>query len=628
MRSYSTLLLMTMSLLLGCSSQDSDSLSGGDPISYPDPTLSAWGNKWWLEKTSRTLRGGIPLSDEESARYSTLNHAQVVDQLLADPHFSDTILDFSLNYIGFKQDLIKTEDQSYQEAIYQHPQAVLAAKEAAATGDFFKIFNIPQKIYMPPLKRPVSTNSADDQLSDADLREKIFSSDQGSLDNLIQLASNNSSPTDICTALKNHLITYVDSDPLRITNEIPYELFYSPNYYSGPFSYCSTIIPGSNPPPYDFTLAFNTIKKKNEKLFALLRKFDQAVYHPTSVTQIAAFDFTQIEPSFSFTQFNPQVVARALQNSSTNYNRKRAAYVLKRYLCDDLTPIEVENPSAHAGDVHGTNPSCFACHYKLDPMAGFFRYYGGNFTKFSDDSMISFDDNFSMPIAKYLTSWQNGTDKNHPLNVGYIRSTESTASNFYGSSLDDLFNFLKVAPEARRCLVKRVYEYTVSPEQTLDGQELDYLTDIFNKVTATSGSIAGLKTIFKTVALGHAFSTQNADHDTCYDLRANATPSTNGVPCKVSSILAQNCVKCHSSVEGQSHLDLSRWQKFVNGSYGFPHTRAGADVLPSKTFLSIMDHLNTTDPDERMPYLSDMPSQDRQTLYTWVNGMLSSGGSK
>src|SRR5690606_12233422 len=33
-----------------------------------------------------------------------------------------------------------------------------------------------------------------------------------------------------------------------------------------------------------------------------------------------------------------------LPNSSTNYNRKRAAFILKRYFCDDLTPIDIVAP--------------------------------------------------------------------------------------------------------------------------------------------------------------------------------------------------------------------------------------------------------------------------------------------
>ncbi len=66
----------------------------------------------------------------------------------------------------------------------------------------------------------------------------------------------------------------------------------------------------------------------------------------------------------------------ALANSSTNYNRKRAAYVLKRFFCDDLNPVGFEDPAEHIGGAHGSQTSCYACHYKLDPMAGFFRNHG------------------------------------------------------------------------------------------------------------------------------------------------------------------------------------------------------------------------------------------------------------
>src|SRR5690606_6614086 len=103
-----------------------------------------------------------------------------------------------------------------------------------------------------------------------------------------------------------------------------------------------------------------------------------------------------------------------LPNSSTNFNRKRANYALKRFFCDDLTPVNVVLPDDHAGGRHGTDPGCQACHYKLDPMAGFFRYHNGFGTSSKDpDGIIFFSDGALKPLGEYLGEWRSD-DKRRP----------------------------------------------------------------------------------------------------------------------------------------------------------------------------------------------------------------------
>src|SRR5581483_2430968 len=122
--------------------------------------------------------------------------------------------------------------------------------------------------------------------------------------------------------------------------------------------------------------------------------------------------------------FTNTVFTRTLQttlpNSSTNYDRKRAAYILQRFFCDDLTPVNVEAPAQHGGSEHASNPSCFACHYKLDPMAGFFRTLGIDFKDYSQKTYIVFDDGAYTNSANYWKAWQPGPDATHPYNVGYV----------------------------------------------------------------------------------------------------------------------------------------------------------------------------------------------------------------
>jgi len=593
---------------------------------------TSWNDQWWLAKTSRALRGGNSLSKkEDAAALLAQGKEKVVDQFLKDPRFADTILDFSMMVLGYRQDLIKYGDGQYNYLAFQHPQAIRASKEVASDGDFFRLFDLNQNLYMPQLASPPRYLYPEDSaLSDSALRLKIFNKMQMGMDDLIALSTQLSAkqPTsnpEVCKKYKEYTDTYLNKDALGIALSVSFNQMYRAEYYGTVNSYCYSAMQK----PFDFVSEFTKIKTKNALLFSLLVPFEKENYKPTSVSAIQSLDLSGVLPTYRNTQFSPLLAANSLPNSSTNYDRKRGAYILKRFLCDDLTPINVENPSTHAGDAHGTNPSCFACHYKLDPIAGFFRNYGAGFMDFTGANNIRFDDNASMKLVDYVKAWAPGPNTDHPLNVGYIRSTQDLSKNFYGSSLDDLFTFLKTAPEARRCIVRRAYEYLVSPDQTIDGDYLNYLTDAFNEDTLTVGSSRGLKNVFKNIVLGKAFGTQNADHDTCYDRKPGYFSDGTEAPCKVSSILAQNCVKCHASTDDSGNLDLSHWQKLPDGSYGFPHLDGNGDLMPAaKTFQMMIDRISSTDSEARMPYRSDMPSQDRQQLFNWLNQAIGPGVAK
>ena len=109
----------------------------------------------------------------------------------------------------------------------------------------------------------------------------------------------------------------------------------------------------------------------------------------------------------------------ALGNSSTNFNRKRSAYVLKRFFCDDLIPVGFETPQEHVGGSHGSQTSCYACHHKLDPMAGFFRSYGAYFFDYSRSPDITFDDLASKDRAPYEGIWKGAGTGQPAWNIGY-----------------------------------------------------------------------------------------------------------------------------------------------------------------------------------------------------------------
>ena len=76
-------------------------------------------------------------------------------------------------------------------------------------------------------------------------------------------------------------------------------------------------------------------------------KFEPANYRPRSVLEFKPFDLSVFKMdkwlAFGFEQ------STALKNSSTNYNRRRGAYLLKHFFCDDLTPVGFDDPQQHVG---------------------------------------------------------------------------------------------------------------------------------------------------------------------------------------------------------------------------------------------------------------------------------------
>src|SRR5262249_21481589 len=174
-----------------------------------------------------------------------------------------------------------------------------------------------------------------------------------------------------------------------------------------------------------------------KRTFSALAEFEPDRYQPTSVLEfkrfaLSAFPTKQKWLSFGFEQ------GMALGNSSTNFNRKRAAYMLKCFFGDALGPTGAERRQEHDAGAHGSQPSCYACHHKLDPMAGFFRAHGAYFFDYSRSPDIIFDDLASKDRALYEAVWKRASKLPPAWNVGYIRSARYHSYNSYGTSMGDL----------------------------------------------------------------------------------------------------------------------------------------------------------------------------------------------
>jgi hypothetical protein len=310
----------------------------------------------------------------------------------------------------------------------------------------------------------------------------------------------------------------------------------------------------------------------------------------------------------------------ALGNSSTNFNRKRAAYALKRFFCDDLIPIGFESPQEHVAGVHGSQTSCYACHHKLDPMAGFFRAYGAYFFDYSRSPDIIFDDLASKDRALYEAVWKRASKLPPAWNIGYIRSARFQSYNNYGTSMRDLTRILRAAPEVKRCLVKRLHEYIVAEDQTIDRGYLDYLTREFEAEAAVNASSAFKSTIVRLLQSA-AYDQRDADPKRCYDA-APGSPAGEGPPCRVAFILSKNCAQCHNAgaEDEAARLDVGSWILAPDGQRRiFRHLDDKLAQLSARDSLArVIERLSSTDASARMPKGRVMGSDERQELFLWA----------
>jgi hypothetical protein len=354
-----------------------------------------------------------------------------------------------------------------------------------------------------------------------------------------------------------------------------------------------------------------------------MASFEPDAYQPRSVLDFKRFDLTAFPTKQKWLSFGYEQ-GMALGNSSTNFNRKRSAYVLKRFFCDDLIPIGFETPQEHVGGAHGSQTSCYACHHKLDPMAGFFRSYGAYFFDYSRSSDIIFDDLANKNRAKYEAVWKAAGKGQPAWNVGYIRSARWQRYNSYGTSMADLSRILRTAPEVKRCLVKRLHEYVVADDQTIDGGYLDYLTRAFEAEAAVNSSTAVKNTIVRLLQSA-AYEQRNADPKQCYDMAPGSVAGV-GPPCRVAFILSKNCSQCHNagSEDDAARLDVDAWILAPDGrSRIFRHLDGKMTQLPARDSLArIVERLASFDATTRMPKGKVMPNDERQELFLWAQDEL------
>jgi hypothetical protein len=590
------MLFSVAAIFSACDPQETASNSKGveEPIWGEDAPATVS----WIDKTARALRYGSGLTWEDNVEeLSKKTKGEVVDYFMTDPRFGDTVLDFNLHFLGFRPRVLKRRDD-YAFEVFEFSQAIGAAQAVMRGVDGYDaLFKIEQPAYAMPLEYPPfipsqlgdTTGMSDEEI--VALAVKL--SDEG-IDEILHVFKDSSGGFDREKACEYRASGRLESNmkfDYSLSLIAPVEGFIQRSRLLIDYSaVCSSL----QKPLEPFYERLEAVKQKVRDYVEHLKDFDYRTYKTTYVTDIKQFGNKMKEgPSLTFWA--------QVQNSSTNYNRKRGAYVLKTYFCDDLTPIDVVAPDEpHGDDRHASEPSCQACHYKLDPMAGFFRYNGFFGLDFADDYLL-FDDGASISSGQF-TDYQNSWKRDGDWNVGYIRSNLNSEMNSYELDhtrpLSELYRIIGEAPEVKQCLARRMAEYFIGTEQVFDGKFIQMIANDQKNPNSTEG----FKRAVKRLVVSNTFSMDNPDPQTCYDPPRKEGEESGGIdqlPCAIAYIVQKNCKTCHPS---------------------------GFEVEYPEMRQMMLSRLTSGEPDYRMPLNREMPDTERAALVKWLNQSLSQPG--
>ncbi len=591
-------------------------------------TPTEWKQRAWTLRAVRLLRGGEEVSSlEELNRLAALPREQLIDELMADPRFGDAVLDFNLYWMGFKFDSLKDKLGRYQTDIendvFQYAQAIQSAQNTLNNQNYFALFQPNAPLLIPQLNNFVIVTADGPQTDPDAYRKHLIAKRVEETDKLIETVKNqpNMTKQQFCEIWFN-IQPGESSVFIGIGAGVGMYLNFILSQNGNDVDLMCFL---EGPLPQTPLLELVTQSKKSMDAFVgvLMDKHTQG-YQPHNVHEMETFKIGDRTLQQGPMSYYP---AKTLPNSSTNFNRKRASYFLRRFFCDELTGIAVEDIPTHTADKHGSQPACYACHYKLDPMAGFFRNYGIFFADFGMNSSIVLDDRVTVKRDAYEQNWLEQTNPQaRKFNIGYVRSASSQALNTYGENIDDLYHMLRTLPEVRSCLVQRLFQYTNTEDQSVEGGYLKQVTEQFNKL-AEVNSAQAFKQTLKTFLLGKTFNTQNPSPESCYDYSSNFDPE-NSPPCRISYVIDKNCTSCHNSKEMKGQLNLTAWITLPDGSKSFWHkNKQGEQRSKSETLGRIVERITSTELDRRMPLFKDMSAQDRNALFGWAQQEMQTRGA-
>ncbi|MDA9951715.1 hypothetical protein N9D31_03965, partial [Oligoflexaceae bacterium] len=338
----------------------------------------------------------------------------------------------------------------YNPEVLAFPQAAHAAYETFYGGDFFKLFSPQPSIFF---SWPIANE------------EEALENEFKLYDDYLYKATLQGSSQNTCRFL-NGIFSISAQSPVIITYQ---------QYLAGKRLDCRS-------QPSMSTLdslitqhrkILNVFVEERKKFLAKDQKYYQSLADYQKIDVPSSSKDPIIKPLSPSTW-------QALPNSQTNANRKRSAYFLKTYMCDDILPVKLESSEVknHAKNRHLTDPACATCHYKLDPMGGLFRFHGAGGTDFSNSQVnngFAFDGGGFLQAREYReflqTNWPS--DINGEVDLGYYKAPNVLHEKWSGNSLEDFWNFLPKAEEVRQCYVQRLTEFIFGEEQAVDRGWLD-----------------------------------------------------------------------------------------------------------------------------------------------------------
>lgn len=615
----------------------------------------------WLEKVSQTLRNGASLTDEEFEAYvdktDDASKEEFVAKMMEDPRFAETLLKFGLFYFNRAANRIKTAASmpgmfNYDENVYAMP-SVLAAAAAIAkdpNGDFFgEILNPRPSIYFAPLV--VTDEAAYQVLIDkfkAALQEALAPvKDPGPDDD-------NNGANAIATACGNGgnmmyewyyrqqganlKALFGDRLGMQLGNEWLVKTFSSvdcagifiqgENGAESRFAYKTT--------PAKLRAKLTSIDLAATKIIEQLRPLHRTTAGVKGLFELTRFDSAGIANADELsTAFTLEGFWKSLRNSSTNRNRKRAAYIFRTFLCEDLTPLDIDISGGAGETAHASSPACQGCHYKLDPMGGIFRYIGANGASFVGQDALIFDDDAIVQgdaYKDYLKGWApNGHEQ-----IGVYKAKDTPHPGWQSTvvevpkedDLGKLMYFLRRnSPEAKQCIARRMAEFFISNKQVYDG---GWLGDLTAYIDSGEGSGEFLRLGITRLMMSNSFKRRENQLNQCYDFAENATIGSTP-PCDISLVIENNCVRCHngSFVPNSkiTYVNFGKWVDFPDGGKGFEHYELvnGVKKLRDRrsSLEEIRERINSSDSKRRMPTVGAMSLNDRSGFTKWLDGQLS-----
>jgi hypothetical protein len=591
---------------------------------------------YFIQKASSLLRNGHEIQNpKELKKLKRKSKSEIFDYLIGSSHFYDTVFHFNLYFLQFNPGLFGLNNRvisdyyhdgtiRFNEFALTAAPAIASVQELAKNGNYLSLLSDELNAYADIRNHSHKTRTIPLNFPTPQERLEAYQKLKIKFEKLNLWVQSTPSPkaSEFCSkAFDEKTGPFPFYNHLRVlkTGSLSSEWYHFWDLFEARmYIWCAK---ASDPNLFN-------IKKDMQNISFLIKELEQYIisYAPENYKVYNVLDIQKhalFNKKFPFDSPHRKLSYLFVftENTSTNYNRKRAAHILSTFFCDDLVPIGFVEPLNHSGGKHASDPGCMACHYKLDPMAGFFKDHGYQGVNFSEQQNITFSDLSQMDFKKYTSHWIDPSGERE-WNIGFIRSNKKKELNEYGENMSDLFRIIQKAPEVKACLVNRMVKYFWGEEITVDSQYLKALSEYFRREAKINSSLAFIKTL-KKIVLANSFTQKTIKPGECYDY-VNGSRPENSPPCEINQILQDRCVQCHSSADVYPFLNLGSWKKNEFGELSFEHRNEnGTSQSRQYTLSEIQKRISTNDPLLKMPKRNKLFTvKERETLYLWLEKKL------